>query len=385
MTEGTLKLEVDWYTHLFAIYWFLLLFSTTQILGRVGLLLPVLFGLLVFLKYAKVILNAQVVMVYLLLAIAAFWISAAYRRTGEDIIAALTSSLLIFSNLGVAFLVAQFDGKKLYRVVLAFNIFMVSYIVVMRLAGFIVLDAIQIIFQSSSYHLLAWLLFILNTLVLLPLAHSIEKKKILRLSFTFLLAMVSLQGRSGIVMGFLILFYVCWVYYRKYFALTVFLGLVFGVSGVVSFDPESLSFISDDLYSRGAKLGPREALYGCYYLHIGWSEFLFGFNKAGLVGDCIAPIDPKSVGRTESSILSLISESGLIAVLLLGILIKHMIRGFKGNKMFLVMVGALLFRVISADFLFSTVFDWFIYFLAFSYTFAPHKKVPQNSEAISYL
>lgn len=220
-----------------------------------------------------------------------------------------------------------------------------------------------------------WLLFMLNSTVMIGLSHKLiakrNQKRILLLASLFLLNSLLLTGRSGIVMAILILLY-AFYHFNKRMAIIAggCLGLLLTQINITSLS-SSVEKVSTDLYERGARIPVREQIWECYYANLTLADIIIGFNKVQVAGrelSMIGHYDGESDHiLTESSFLSLLSNTGVLGfAYILFLLLKSIILS-RNYYMHFICVCALIFRIASGDFLFFTIFDFFFFSLIFNY------------------
>ena len=193
-------------------------------------------------------------------------------------------------------LVSQFFfiNKKYdkYTITLSLNVFFILYVLITSLLGISLLDSIKIIFTNSSYHIVFWLLFVINSISLIEMSYykdlNKNKSKIFILTITFLAASLLLQGRSGVLISALIFIYTIYLLYKKYFYLTLIISLyLYLFVDFYSLFEQILADVSTDLYERRFRFSAREAIWNCYFDKLKFEDYLFGFNKFDIASNCL--------------------------------------------------------------------------------------------------
>lgn len=266
-------------------------------------------------------------------------------------------------------------NRSKYKLAINVNLFFIFYLLITKFLAIDPLDAINLIFTKSSYHMAFWVSFIINAISIIELSHKTQmeenKNKILLLSFLFAFSSILLFGRSGIFIGISVFLYAIFRYNIRVGLILIFLvsALIFVYSTV--FFESFIQLVSKDLFERGFQISVREAIWACYFENLTLNDILFGFDKIQVAGDCLYSID-RYDGRsghlmTESSWLSLVSSTGVIGLFfIIYLIIKSLILS-KDYSMHFIFVLGLVFRVSTADFLFFSIFDFFFFILIFNY------------------
>ncbi len=351
---------------LFKIYLLSLLIGTTHIIGIWLLAIPLGLGFVFLSKYKKLLLKNKLLSMFLSFAIVGAIYSIIYKGNYLDLAHSFKSILLLLSNVGVVLLLVKFDKSKLYTLTFYINIIAICLLVLGKLLGYTAEDTVKIVFLGSSYHLITWLLLMLNSIVLIEFSKvgNLDKKKLLIIGVLMLGAFILLSGRTGIVIGFMLFLFILHKYYKVgvlLLALILFPSIYIFMDGI-SLD-SLMQIFGGDIYERGAKLGPREWIWGCYSSGLTANDLIFGFNQYDVAGKCIEQIGFDI--RTESSFLSLVSEVGIFSIILLLLILVGVYKSIYISGMILPVFLAIIIRVSTGDFLFFTIFDWIILYVAF--------------------
>ena len=348
---------------LFKLYFLSLIFATSHILGIWSLLLPISLGYIFLYKYRSYLKDNKILKNFIVLVVVSSLLSSIWKGTYVDILHSFKTIILLFSNVGVVLLLMSFSKRKLFYFTVFTNIIVIGLLLISKVLGYSVLEAVHLLFFGSSYHIVTWLLLLLNSLVLLEYSYKykLNKTNLLMLSILFLMSSLLLQGRTGIAISAIIFIYILVRYYKISIIPLLLLSLIFSTFNV-NVDQVAQKF-GGDAYERGVKLGPRELIWGCYYDNIEMNNLLYGFNPDKVAGPCIESIGFNT--RTESSFLSLISEVGASSILVLLLIFYSIIKNIHIYTMTIPILLAIIVRISTGDFLFFTVFDWIILYLAF--------------------
>jgi hypothetical protein len=190
--------------------------------------------------------------------------------------------------------------------------------------------------------------FLFMSFVLYVLTHDkINFYDLLLLTFVGLL----LGGRTNVIIS--ILLPILYFTREKIFLMLIIVSVIFFINNYIY--PEMETFLSSyfsDYDEKGFRMGPREILYNCIYSKLNVYDFFLGFDIENKFKLCFV----STIGsRTESSFIQLLGNWGIF-----GIFWFLYISKFWFNTKYLWVYLLIIFRALSGDFFFFSIFDWIL-------------------------
>lgn len=357
----------SWYLFIFALF-----LATTKIFGTPFLVLFVLVGSVIGL--GKSLILAKTVLRVFFVFFIITTVSFLFRRGSFDFLEYGIQLYLLLGSLAIAQRVPRIKTDNYYRFCLALLSLLIVVYSLLRLYGMSSLDTTQLILPNSSYHMIWWLCLLLVTPCLMTLSYrdgpNYSSHKIIVICSLFLFLSFLLGGRTGVVMGFFLFVASIYTWNKR---ITIVCGsfLFFLILTYPEFIEKLIQAISTDLYERGTKASVRSVIWSCYFDNLSLRDILVGFDKSEVAGNCLSAVGWYDEGdlsvKTESSFISLLSATGIVGVLYVIYLIFRSLINEHRYTMHSALMLTLLVRVVSGDYLFFSIYDWFFFSLTLGY------------------